>query len=57
LLKVTQQAQYIFQIEKTYGKTKDDIAENVERLMALRDNGILTEEEFQTKRRELLNRP
>jgi hypothetical protein len=57
LLKVTQQAQYIFQIEKTYGKTKDDIAESVEKLMALRDNGILTEEEFQTKRRELLNRP
>jgi hypothetical protein len=34
----------------------DDTAEQIRKLAELRDSGVLTDEEFETKKRELLSR-
>lgn len=38
------------------GAAKDDILNSLERLKGLRDRGVITEEEFEAKKKELLNR-
>lgn len=38
------------------GTTKDDALNSLERLKGLRDRGVITEEEFEAKKKELLNR-
>lgn len=43
-------------MESMQPKRGDDIAESIRKLSELRDNGILTEEEFQVKKTQLLDR-
>jgi hypothetical protein len=40
----------------TSGTTKEDALNSLERLKGLRDRGVITEEEFEAKKKELLNR-
>jgi secreted protein with Ig-like and vWFA domain len=40
----------------TSGTNKDDVLNSLERLKGLRDRGVITEEEFEAKKKELLNR-
>jgi hypothetical protein len=40
----------------TSAKPKIDVAEQIEKLGRLRDQGLLTDEEFQSKKEELLSR-
>jgi hypothetical protein len=40
----------------TSGTNKDDVLNRLEQLKGLRDRGVITEEEFEAKKKELLNR-
>jgi len=40
----------------TTGAKNDDVLDSLERLKGLRDRGVITDEEFESKKKELLNR-